>query len=241
MAIDNLGRVKVLSCRKFLTSGKIPTNYERETFLIAVDDTERILRDALLRMEKLEGVLDSVTSQKTKQIYGFLTAMRSWKAAGDFAFERATALLEAASNCTPLSVGCASIIANSIKLFMQHDRVRPMCEKILFTLLRNPESQPASRNIEPTSHVMWFTLELLQMMRAEDSGADHFMQATKLFRHHAICDRCNQVRLLLVPITPVLASYAILTLTVHHWHPSQVLTMPGLRCLHAMLWARRTL
>ena len=241
MAIDNLGRVKVLSCRKFLTSGRIPTNYEKESFLIAVDDTERTLSDALLRMEKLEGVLDSATSQKTKQIYGFLTAMRSWEVAGDFAFERATALLEAASNCTLLSVGCASIIVSSISLFVRHNRVRPICEKILFTLLRNFEAQPASRNIGTTSHVMWFTLELLQMTRAQALGVDYLMQATKLFRHHAICDRCNQVRLLLVPITPVLASYAILTLTVHHWHPPQVLTMPGLRCLHAMLWARRTL
>lgn len=196
IAIDNLGRVKVLSCRKFLTSGKTLTHYEMETFLMAVDGTERILRDALLRMEKLEGVLAPATSQKTKQIYGFLTAMRSWKAADDFAFERATALLKTTSNCTSFSVRCASIIVDSIKLFVQHERVRPICEKILFTLLRNSASQRASPNIEPTSHVMWFALELLQMTRVPDPGVDHLMQATKLFRHHAMCDRCNQVRFL---------------------------------------------
>ena len=196
LAIDYIGRVKVLSCRKLFTSGDNPAQHDSEAFPVVVDDTERILKDALLRSEKLAGVLDLATSQKTKQIYAFLTAMRSLEAAGDFAFERATALLEAISNHTLLSVSSASIIVDSLKLFVQHDRVRPICESILFTLLRNAQAQRSCHNMETTSHMMWTTLELLQATRAQGPDVNPLIQATRLFRHHAICDRCIQVRFL---------------------------------------------
>lgn len=119
-------------------------------------------------MEELGGVLDPATAQKTKQIYGFLTAMRPLGTAGHFALVRATAFLEATLNCTLLSVGCASVIVDSVKLFVLHNRVRPICERILLTLLRNLEAQRGRRNIQSTSHVMWSTLELLQATRVQD-------------------------------------------------------------------------
>lgn len=218
IAIDHIGRVKVLSCRKFLISGNGPEHHESGNFAIAINDTERILKDALLRMEKLGGVLDPETSQKTKQIYWFLTAMKPLGTAGDFAFERATALLEATSNRAIVSGACASIIVDNIKLFVQHDRIRPMCEKIFLTLLRNLEAQRARGKIESTSPVMWTTLQLLQATRGQDPGTYPAMQETKLFRHHAICDRCDQVRLLQAH-GPQSAFHETLTVAVHHRHP----------------------
>lgn len=219
IAIDHIGRVKVLSCRKFLISGNGPEHHESESFAIAINDTERILKDALLRMEKLGGVLDPATSQKTKQIYGFLAAMKPLGTAGDFAFERATALLEATSNRALVSVACASIIVDNIEMFVQHNRIRPMCEKILLTLLRNLEAQRARCKIESTSPIMWTTLELLQTTRAQDPGIYPAMQATKLFRHHAICDRCDQVRLLQPHEPQYRHFHETLTVAVHHRHP----------------------
>jgi hypothetical protein len=236
VAIDHIGRVKVLICRRYLANETILAKAEDEAFSKAVHETERILKESLLRMEKLAGVLDPATWQKTVQIHGFLTAMGPVGAAAEFASERATALLEATSNRNLLTLGCASILTDGAELFLQHDSVRPICERILAMLQRKLETQQACGSMEPTAHVIQSILELIQASKAQNLGADHPLQTTVSYQHYAFCDRCNQVHY----SSPAYSSSykKMLTLAVHHRHPPQVLTMPGLRCVHAVPWAR---
>jgi hypothetical protein len=194
VAIDHIGRVKVLICRRSLANDSILVKMKDEAFSKAVHETERILRESLLRMEKLEGVLDPATWQKTVQIHGFLTAMGPLGAAAEFASERATALLEATSNRNLLTLGCVSILTDGAELFLQHDSVRPICERILAMLLRKLETQPDCGSMKPTARAIQSTLELMQASRAQNPGADHPLQATVFYQHYAFCDRCNQVR-----------------------------------------------
>lgn len=70
------------------------------------------------------------------------------------------------------------------------------CAKRFFCHSYAISSLRARGKIETTSPILWTTLELLQATRGQDPGINPAMQATKLFRHHAICDRCDQVRLL---------------------------------------------
>ena len=193
----------MLICRKFLAiHGNNSSRREDDTFSIAVNDTEHVLRRSLLQMDKLGGVFDPATSQKSRQIYGFLKAMRPMVVAGDFAFERATTLLQATSHCNFLSLHCASIITDNIKVFLRHYHVLPICERMLLTLLRNLKTQGARRDAEATARVVWSTLHLLQVTRAQDPALNSPLQTTMMFQHYAICDMCRHVRYLGEPPTP---------------------------------------
>lgn len=202
-ALDRIGRVKALICQKLVSVyGDNPAYHEDDTFSIAVNDTDRIIRRSLLQMERLGGVLDPATSQKSRQIYVFLKTMGPMVEAGEFAFKRATTLLEATSHCKFLSLSCAQIITDGIRVFVQHHRVRPICERILLRLLHNLRTQGTRRDTETSFRVIWSTLQLLRATRAHDPGLNTPLQTAFGSQHYAIYDICRHVRYLGQPQAP---------------------------------------
>lgn len=224
-AISLLGRVKVLIYRKLLEDWTGPAINIDETLSKALSATEIILRGSILQMEKLLGVFNLATMQKTNAVYEFLEDMGPSTGAGDFAFERATSMLNAMSNCNFLGDRRASVFAQSIRSFAKHDHVRPLCEELLAAYLCHLKMKRSHGSIAQTTQAMWSTLELIQATRIQSPESEPFVELKKMVEHDAMCDKCDQVW---HHTETVLSSWIMLTGTVDRRHSPQMHAVPGL-------------
>lgn len=193
IAINHLSRAKVLNCRKIqkdLTSQTIDRDVASSA---AFTDAERILNESLVQMDEFHGMFSISTTRKVHQVHGLFKDFGSPRAASDFAFKRANAMLTQLSAYKDLSDDNAPVIEESIKLFVQHDSVRPLCEKILFTFVRHLQTQRSSRTIDGTTQTSWSPLEVLHAIRDHSKQTATLTRATKVVKHQAVCDECNKV------------------------------------------------
>jgi len=193
-AIDHMSRVKVLSCRTIHRDLSRQTTHNDTALSAAFKDAKRILQNSLIQLDRLRGPLSMQTTRKMYQYHGLLMDFGKQYEAGDFSLKRATFLLTEISGCKQLSDESCAIIEKNIKLFIEHDRARPLCAKILFTCMRHFKARQSDRTIGLSTPAKWFPLELLQAALVQPSELEPLVPATKRVQHPAVCDQCGQVR-----------------------------------------------
>lgn len=192
--LDHLSRVKALICWRSL---EIPTNlanYHSEDIATVVRETEDILNESLLQMEGSLGMFHLATLQKSKEVHEFLKVLGPPRRSSDFAFAKATSMLEAVCKCKHLSDRIASVIIGSIKLYVQHNNTRLLCERIILTLFHHLRTQRPRYSFTRITEAMWSALELLAITRARYPEPDDVVERETLPKHHAGCDKCDEVR-----------------------------------------------
>lgn len=191
--LDQLGRVKAMICLRSLIYQADLVNHYNEDIATFIDETENTLKESLLQMERILGMFHLTTLQKAKEVHEFLRAIGPPKRACEFAFAKATSMLEAVSECKHLSDEMAAVVIRSIKLYAQHGNVRLLCERIIFTLMHHLRTQRPRRSFTQTMETMWSAIELLAITRVRSPDLDGVVESVLLTRHFAVCDKCDQV------------------------------------------------
>lgn len=144
VAINHLSRAKVLSCRKMRNDLKNQATYRDMALPAALADAKRTLNDSLMQMDSFHGFFSVLTIWNVYQVHEFLKDFGSPREAGGFAFRRANLMLTQLSTCKELDDSSIRTIEESIKLFVQHDCARQLCERILFRFLRHLQTRRSS-------------------------------------------------------------------------------------------------